>query len=213
VEIVAGATVLLDVATANRGGPSLSFGGGLRRCPAEQHALALAAGLLEQSTVDEVSATDDRDPGTVVTAMVSHVLALAATWTNWDGRPCPTDDRVYTPHKAVRRVTDHLLDHLAELEARLAGHQPRPDHWHASATVTPADLAPFTSDDLDEARSRLTRLADLWRHRLEALTPDQLDQSPGEGWTFRQLAFHLEGSTYYADAIGNLSEEGQPRLG
>jgi len=34
-----------------------------------------------------------------------------------------------------------------------------PGHWHASAITTAADLAPFTSEDLDEARSRLTRLA------------------------------------------------------
>jgi hypothetical protein len=137
--------------------------------------------------------------------MVEHVLALAATWTAWDGRPAHVDDRLYTPHKAIRRVGDHLVDHLAELEARLVGEIPQPDHWHASATTTAADLAPFTQDDLDEARSRLTRLARIWANRLDALTEDQLDRSPGEGWTFRELALHLEESTYYADALGDLS--------
>ncbi|MFD1658784.1 hypothetical protein ACFSL4_11330 [Streptomyces caeni] len=48
--------------------------------------------------------------------MVDHVLALAATWTAWDGRPRPVDDRVYTPHKAIRRVAGHLVGPLAELE-------------------------------------------------------------------------------------------------
>ncbi|MDH6453786.1 hypothetical protein RKD27_002045 [Streptomyces sp. SAI-126] len=33
----------------------------------------------------------------------------------------------------------------------------------------------------------------------------QLDHSPGEGWTFRELALHLEESTYCADALGDLS--------
>ncbi|MCX4987730.1 MULTISPECIES: hypothetical protein [unclassified Streptomyces] len=145
------------------------------------------------------------DPAEAVTAMVGQVLDLAASWTAWDGRPVHVDDRVYTPHKAIRRVADHLVDHLAELEARLVGEEPLPDHWHASATTTEADLAPFTQDDLDEARSRLTRLARIWANRLGALTDDQLDRSPGEGWSFRELALHLRGSTYYADAVGKVS--------
>ncbi|MEU5086284.1 hypothetical protein [Streptomyces sp. NPDC021356] len=150
--------------------------------------------------------TTTRDtPAAAVTAMVDHVLDLAATWTAWDGTPAHVDDRVYTPHKAVRRVADHMIDHLAELEARLAGETPRPDHWHASAITTEADLAPFTAQDLDEARSRLTRLARIWANRLDALTDEQLDRSPGEGWSFRELARHLAGSTYYADAVGDLS--------
>ncbi|MFF5480281.1 hypothetical protein ACFY5C_23485 [Streptomyces sp. NPDC012935] len=144
-------------------------------------------------------------PADAVTAMVDHVLTLAATWPNWDGTLARVDDRVYTPHKAIRRVADHLIDHLAELEARLAGEQPRPDHWHASGITTEADLAPFTPQDLDEARSRLTRLARIWANRLDALSDDQLDDSPGDGWTFREIARHLEGSTYYADAVGDLS--------
>ncbi|WP_328878400.1 hypothetical protein [Streptomyces sp. NBC_00299] len=144
-------------------------------------------------------------PAGAVTGMVDHVLTLAASWPNWDGTPARVDDRVYTPHKAIRRVADHLIDHLAELEARLAGEEPQPDHWHASGITTEADLAPFTPQDLDEARSRLTRLARIWADRLDALSDDQLDDSPGEGWSFRELARHLEGSTYYADAVGDLS--------
>ncbi|MER6946918.1 hypothetical protein ABT294_23070 [Nonomuraea sp. NPDC000554] len=154
---------------------------------------------------DESPIPDGREPAQVVTAMTEHVLRLAATWTAWDGRPLAVDGRVYAPHKAIRRVADHLVDHLAEMEARLAGHEPVPDHWHASASTTPADLAPFTEQDLDEARSRLTRLARIWADRLNALSPDQLDRSPGNGWTFRQLAAHLDGSTYYADAVGALT--------
>ena len=208
--IAAGDLVLLDVAAANRdpaGHPVLTFGAEPRRCPGAAHALALAAGVLEAVDPDEVPGTDGRDPAQVVSAMVAHLLDVAETWTQWDGRPVPSEDRVYTPHKAVRRTADHLLDHLAELEARLAGEEPEPDHWHASASTTPGDLAPFTPEDLDEARSRLTRLARMWSQRLGALTPEQLDHSPGRGWTFRQLAFHLEGSAYYADAVGRLPRD------
>ncbi|MFI6453996.1 hypothetical protein ACIBF6_20845 [Streptosporangium amethystogenes] len=153
---------------------------------------------------DESPTTDGRDPAQVVTAMTDHVLGLAATWIAWDGRPLQVDGRTYTPHKAIRRVSDHLLDHLAEVEARLAGHETIPDHWHASAITTPADLAPFGQQDLDEARSRLTRLAKIWADRLNVLTPDQLDNSPGKGWTFRRIAFHVAESDYYADAVGAL---------
>ncbi|MFC5828635.1 hypothetical protein [Nonomuraea insulae] len=160
---------------------------------------------------DEIPTTDDREPALVVTSMIDHVLDLAATWTTWDGRPVRADERVYTPHKAIRRVTDHLIDHLAEVEARLVGNLTIPDRWHASASTTPADLAPFTDQDLNEARSRLTRLSRIWADRLTALTPDQLDRSPGEGWTVRQIAFHLADSTYYADSVGDLSAVGSDR--
>ncbi|HEX6681676.1 MAG TPA: hypothetical protein VF062_02735 [Candidatus Limnocylindrales bacterium] len=148
--------------------------------------------------------TDGRDPAQVIADAVAHALRLAETWTAWDGRPRATGDRIYTPHKAVRRLADHLLDHLAELDARLAGQLPIADRWHASMITTPADLAPFTREDLDEARSRLTRLAQIWTLRLRALDDERLDRREGDAWTLRQIAFHL-GSTFYADAVGDLS--------
>jgi hypothetical protein len=71
-------------------------------------------------------------PGVVVEEAVAGCLALAATWLNWDGKPRLSDDgeRIYTPHKAVRRIADHLIDHLAETEAVLAGVATQPDRWH-----------------------------------------------------------------------------------
>ncbi|GAA1583791.1 hypothetical protein [Actinoplanes couchii] len=154
--------------------------------------------------MSDTPVTDDRAPADVVTAMVTEVLDLAATWVAWDGVPIPADDRVYTPHKAVRRVTDHLIDHLAEVEARLAGVPTVPDHWHASAITTPADLAAFTTEDLAEARSRLSRLALIFRVRLRGLSPATLDARDGDAWSIRQVAFHLEESLYYAQAVGRL---------
>ncbi|MFJ5118681.1 hypothetical protein [Kitasatospora sp. NPDC088548] len=224
VELPAGTRVVLDIAaaqstaqstarrtTGNADLPPLSFGAPPRVCPGRAHALALAAGILHGASdpagpfADDTPTTSGHVPAEVVPAMVDHVLALAATWTDWDGQPVAVDGRTCTPHKAIRRVADHLIDHLAELEARLAGEPTQPDHWHASAATTPSDLAPFTPADLDEARSRLTRLARIWSNRLATLTPDQLDHSPGTGWTFRQLAFHVAESAYYADAIGALA--------
>ncbi|HEY3904848.1 MAG TPA: hypothetical protein VGM14_13140 [Streptosporangiaceae bacterium] len=154
--------------------------------------------------------SEDRHPAEVITAMVDRVLGMAATWPSWDGQPfvVPMEDeppRTYTPHKAIRRVADHLVDHLAEIEARLAGLPPEPDHWHASAITTQADLAAFTQEDLDEARSRLRRLALIWDARLRSLTDEQLDAPSGEAWTLRQVALHLDGSDFYAKSVGMLS--------
>ncbi len=152
---------------------------------------------------------DDRHPADVVTGMVDYVLLMAETWPEWDGVPAETPvegepPRLYTPHKAIRRVADHLVDHLAELEARLAGRPTEPDRWHASAITTAADLALFTPEDLDEAHSRLRRLALIWDVRLRSLSAGQLDKQDGGAWTLRQLAFHLADSAFYADAVGTL---------
>lgn len=119
-------------------------------------------------------ALDARHPAEVVTTMVDHVLDLAETWPNWDGAPIKIDvdgeePRIYTPHKAIRRVVDHLLDHLAEMESRMLGRGTEPDEWHASAVTSRGDLLPFTSQDLDETRSRLRRLALIWDCRLRFL--------------------------------------------
>lgn len=153
---------------------------------------------------------DDRHPGDVVIAMVSHVLELAGSWPRWDRNPVevPVEGeapRMYTPHKAVRRVADHMLDHLAEFEARVAGRPTEPDEWHGSMVTTAADLASFSSEDLDEARSRLLRLAQIWHARLRALSDEQLDAASGGAWTLRQVAFHVAESGFYADSVGDLS--------
>lgn len=157
-----------------------------------------------------------RHPADVVSAMVDHVLALAETWPHWDGTPAEvavegeSQPRVYTPHKAVRRVCDHLIDHLAEIDARLAGRPTEPDTWHGSLVTTQADLAPFTTTDLDEARNRLRRLALMWEVRLRALPPARLDAADGDAWTLREVAMHVAESAFYADAVGALSPKRRP---
>lgn len=155
------------------------------------------------------SAVDGRSLAAAITSMVDGVLALAESWPHWDGQPIEVTvegeaARIYTPHKAVRRIADHLLDHLAEVEARLAGRSTEPDTWHGSMVTTPADLAPFTAEDLDEARSRLRRLALMWEIRLLSLDACQLDHQDGDSWTLRQVALHVTESRFYADSVGML---------
>ncbi|MDG4822188.1 DinB family protein [Asanoa sp. WMMD1127] len=135
----------------------------------------------------------------LIPTAVGEVLDRAAGWLGWDGRPVSRDGNAWTPHKAMRRVADHLLDHLAEIDCRLAGLPTIPDEWHGRRVTTHADFAPFTEVDLDEARSRLTRLAACYRARLERLDPETLDHEPADGaWSIRKVVEHVANVTYYA---------------
>lgn len=150
-------------------------------------------------------AVDDRDPALLVPAAVTEVLEIAESWLGWDQRPVYRDGNAWTPHKAIRRVADHLLDHLAELECRLAGLPPVPDQWHGRMITTDADFARFTEVDLDEATSRLVRLAACYQARLIGLDANQLDARPDDGaWTVREVVHHVANVTYYAQAVGRL---------
>jgi hypothetical protein len=154
---------------------------------------------------DDRPKIDDRNPADAVSEMVERVLELAETWIDWDGHPRTVDDRIYTPHKAIRRVADHMIDHLAQLEAHLAGRTPIPDLWQGSSITTPADMASFAPEDLEEARSRLGRLAGIWAIRLASVPEGALDRAEGDAYTPREMAFCAAESTYYAEAIGALS--------
>jgi hypothetical protein len=151
---------------------------------------------------DTPPATDGRDPAGLVETAVREVLETAEAWLGWDGRPVYHGGNAWTPHKALRRVCDHLIDHLAELECRLAGQPTLADRWHGRMATTDADFARFTEVDLDEATSRLTRLAACYRARLSGLDPAVLDApAADDGWTLRQVVHHVAGVTAYARAM------------
>jgi hypothetical protein len=146
--------------------------------------------------------TDMRDPTTLVPVAVADVLARADGWLGWDGRPVLHEGNVWAPHKVLRRVTDHLLDHLAELECRLAKRATVPDQWHGRMATTDADFARFTEIDLDEATSRLTRIAACYQARLSTVADTDLDAVPDDGgWTLRQLLHHVAHVNVYADML------------
>ena len=122
------------------------------------------------------------DPAELILGAVDSCLDLAATWDAWDGRPRvseATEDipegTVFTPHKAIRRIADHLVDHLAQLEVLLAGAEPIPDTWHGRTVTLATDWAPFTEADLNEAGNRLRRLGQVYALRLRSLDEEALD--------------------------------------
>ena len=154
---------------------------------------------------DDAPTVDDRDPATLIPAAVEEILELAMTWLAWDGAPVLSDGNVWTPLKALRRITDHLLDHLAEIEATLAGQPTVPDSWLGRTVTLESDWARFTESDLNEASNRLLRYAELYRVRLGGLSAAELDQPRPSAWTVRQIAHHVAGVTYYAHQVGDLT--------
>jgi hypothetical protein len=149
----------------------------------------------------------DTNPAHAVVDSVEHSLRLAKTWLTWDGQPRHTADgeRIYTPHKVVRRIADHIVDHLAEVEALLAGAPTQVDKWGASMVTTEADGAVFTDVDLVEAEQRLRRLARTFELRYVAAGPATWDAPRGDNWTLREIATHLADVRWYADQLGDLS--------
>jgi hypothetical protein len=139
---------------------------------------------------------------------VEKALDLAATWLAWDGLPIKEtiddagDD--WMPLKALRRINDHLVDHLHEVEALLAGAEPIPDEWHGRTVTLEADRPPVTEADLDEARSRLRRLARTYLLRYAAAGPAEWDAPRGEAWTLREIAEHVSHVHVYAEYVGRL---------
>ena len=150
--------------------------------------------------------TTTAGPGAQVEDAAAYCLELADTWLRWDGRPRTSEDgdRVYTPHKVIRRIADHLIDHLAEAEALLAEVDTQPDVWQGSDITLESDWARFTEADLREARERITRLARTFALRLAALEPATWDAPRTPNWTLREIAEHLTGIRWYADQLGRL---------
>lgn len=156
-------------------------------------------------TTDD-SAAPEANPGELVAGGVERTLKLARSWLAWDGRPVRSEDgsRLYTPNKVLRRHADHLVDHLAEIEALLASAATEPDHWHASAVTLGSDLADFTEADLNEATERLRRLARLYELRLAAAGPAEWDRPRDPNWSLRQIVEHVA-DAWYAEQVGDLS--------
>ena len=117
----------------------------------------------------------------------------------------PIDDRVYTPQKAIRRVADHMLDHLAQLEAHVAGADPVPNRWHGSHVTTAADLHPSRRRTSTRRGAGSSGSRSCGGSGSPRSPPEELDRAEGNAYTPREMAFCAVGSTYYADAVGDLA--------
>jgi len=153
-------------------------------------------------TTTSAELTSLPNPADAIVDGVERSLALARTWLAWDGRPQLSDDgtRIYTPAKVIRRIGDHLIDHVAEVECLLAGVRTQPDNWHASLVTMDGDWARFTEVELVEAEQRLRRLARTCQLRFADAGPLEWDRDRGDSWTLRQIADHLAPS-WYAEQV------------
>src|SRR5436190_20045253 len=103
----------------------------------------------------------------------------------------------YTPRKPLRRVLDHALDHLNQIDQwqlwRRDGVVPTPtDGWVPSTVTLPEDRLPLTAKDLDGWLWRVDQAMRLLAQRAAALAQDELDwQPPDGGWPLRRVLHHV----------------------
>ncbi len=110
----------------------------------------------------------------------------------------------YTPRKILRRVLDHALDHLNQIEQWLVWQQqgtvPTPtDGWATSSETFQEDLLPVSQAELQAWLWRIAVTVELVAQRARSLNADQLDWIPPDGgWALRQALHHLAtGEVYY----------------
>jgi hypothetical protein len=123
----------------------------------------------------------------------------------------------YTPRKSLRRVLDHALDHLNQIDQWLAwqrhGIVPTPtDGWVSSTVTLPDDRLPLAPADLDAWLWRVDQASRLVVQRAAGLTEAELDWLPPDGgWPLRRVLHHLARSErLYAAALDEALPEGDP---
>jgi hypothetical protein len=160
------------------------------------------------------------DAGREIPSVMTNELFSRLT----DARPAPLSASAgvhrytYTPRKALRRVLDHTLDHLNQIDQWLAwrkdGVVPTPtDGWVPSTVTLPGDRSPLSQPDLEAWLWRIDQSARLLVQRAAGLTEAELDwQPPDEGWPLRRVFHHVARSELlYSAALDEALPEGDPR--
>jgi DinB superfamily len=150
------------------------------------------------------------DPARDVISVMTNELFTRMT----DPRPAPLRARTvaerysYTPRKTLRRVLDHALDHLNQIDQWLAwrrhGTVPTPtDGWVPSTVTLPDDRLPLAPADLEAWLWRIDQAVRLLAQRAAGLTREELDWEPPDGgWPLRRVLHHVARSELlYAAAL------------
>lgn len=144
---------------------------------------------------------EQAEPDELILQATEEALAAAENWIGWSAGARMSMSSAWTPHKALRRLADHLIDHLCQVEARAVGEVAVADPWHGRKVTLDTDWARFTEQDLDEASARLRRLAQALAWRVRELRNDWDTVADGE-WTIRAIAVHVaEATSIYATRL------------
>jgi DinB family protein len=159
------------------------------------------------------------DPARDVLAVMTDELFFRLT----DVQPAPltapssVSRFTYTPRKALRRVLDHALDHLNQIDQWLAWQHhavvPMPtDGWVPSTVTLPDDRLPLAPADLDAWLWRIDQATRLVIQRAAALSRAELDWLPPDGgWPLRRVLHHLARSErLYAAALDEALPDDDP---
>jgi hypothetical protein len=159
------------------------------------------------------------DPGREVAAVMTDELFSRLT----DAHPAPltapagVGRYTYTPRKALRRVLDHALDHLNQIDQWIAwqrhGTVPTPtDGWVPSTVTLADDRLPLTAADLDAWLWRVDQAVRLVAQRAAGLSEAELDWLPPDGgWPLRRVLHHLARSErLYAAALDEALLDAEP---
>jgi hypothetical protein len=139
----------------------------------------------------------DHDPSAEVQSPMTNQLFSRLT----DGQARidyrSVETYTYTPRKPLRRVLDHALDHLNQIDQwqlwRQHGVVPTPtDGWAPSTVTLPDDRLPLTAADLATWLWRIDQAMRLLAQRAAGLTDDELDWLPPDGgWPLRRVLHHV----------------------
>ncbi len=162
------------------------------------------------------------DPAHEVSSVMTNELFFRLT----DAHPAPLTSPpgarryTYTPRKVLRRVLDHALDHLNQIDQWLTwrrdGVVPIPtDGWVPSTVTLPDDRLPLDRRDLDAWLWRIDQAARLLHQRAAGLTQDELDWLPPDGgWPLRRVLHHVARSVLlYSASLDEAlpSDDPEPR--
>jgi hypothetical protein len=160
------------------------------------------------------------DPSREVMSVMTGELFHRLT----DAKPAPLTaagvrSYSYTPRKILRRVLDHALDHLNQIDQWLTwrrdGVVPTPtDGWVPSTVTLPDDRLPLSEGDLDAWLWRIDQGARLLVQRGAGLTEEELDWLPPDGgWPLRRVLHHVSRSELlYAASLDEALPSGDAQI-